>query len=335
MAFTVDRPTATLTQLNLVWTTIRDGMSPDMPSQIQVVAGQSNFSVIDIYDSPSDSLSQGVLYKRDVIRALITRANGRKMGFFQSRYFPDATNAVNSFYIIEVRDGFNQAAPGTSILPNNNFAFKSAFPVRGFYLNQNYKPWLTSGSTNSADIQMTDSISKPSLLLRAKYYVSTNTFSVQSFIQSSGLGTYASNIYASVERFDAKGYGEWNYGIGRTYTATSFLTLYGYNYWYPGSGITLGSIETFDDINWPQGISPGSSASGDIVWGENLTSQIDGISTTFSTDYAYETDTLSVYWNGQRQYSGTITELNSTTFSTSFTPTSGDVLIVDYDKSDS
>ena len=336
MAFTIDRPNATLTQLNLIWTTIRDGMSPHMPSVIQTVAGQSDFSQIDIYDSSSDGLSQNVVYKRDVIRALVTRANGRRVGFFSVRYFPDSSNSVNSFYIIEVRDGFSQGTPATSLLPNNNFMFKSAYPVRNFAFNQNYQPWLTSGSTISTDIQMTDAPTMPALIMRAKYYVATNTFSINAYAQSNGLATYSSNLYASVERFDEKGYSKWNYGAGATYTTTSFLTLYGYNYWYPGAGITLGSVEKFDDINWPQGTAPsGGDSSGDIVWGENITSQIDGITTTFSTTYAYETGTLSVYWNGQRQYAGTIVEINSTTFSTSFTPTSGDVLIVDYDKADS
>lgn len=333
MAFTKNRPTATLTQLNTIWTTLRDGLSPKIPPKIQVVAGQSNFSVIDIYDTPSDPLSRTVLYKKDVIFALLTRANSRKKGFFSASFHPES-NSVNSFYVIDVRDGFSQATVATSLLPTG-YTYSASQNIISFVENRNFNPALTIGVTTGAtNFNILDSANKPALLARAKYYLSTSTLIVESYTQNSGLGTYASNIYGGVERFDSKGYDTFNYGTGKTYTSTAFVTFFGYTYWYPGPGNTLGSIETFDDINWPQGISPGGgSGSEDMVWGEDLTSQITGSTTIFITDYPYETGTLSVYWNGQRQYSGTITEVNSTTFSTSFTPTSGDVLIVDYDKS--
>ena len=76
--------------------------------------------------------------------------------------------------------------------------------------------------------------------------------------------------------------------------------------------------------------SGGGGTSGDHHT-ENLSSQITGSATTFTTTYAYESGSLKVYWNGQRQYSGTVTETSSNTFSTTFTPTGGDVLIVDYE----
>jgi len=64
---------------------------------------------------------------------------------------------------------------------------------------------------------------------------------------------------------------------------------------------------------------------------EDLTSYINGERTEFTTANAYEGGTLRVYWNGQRQVRGeTFTETTSTTFTTTFTPNTGDFLIVDY-----
>ena len=51
MALTYNRPDYTATELNTTWTTLRNGLSASMPSAIETVAGQSNFSVIDIYDT--------------------------------------------------------------------------------------------------------------------------------------------------------------------------------------------------------------------------------------------------------------------------------------------
>ncbi len=62
----------------------------------------------------------------------------------------------------------------------------------------------------------------------------------------------------------------------------------------------------------------------------DLSSQCDGAAQTFTTG-KYISGTLRVYWNGQRQTTGeTITEVSTTTFSTTFVPSSTDVLLVDY-----
>ena len=61
MALTLDRPDFTAADLNTVWTTVRNAMSASMPSAIQTVAGQSNFSVIDIYDTgPSQNIGLSI-----------------------------------------------------------------------------------------------------------------------------------------------------------------------------------------------------------------------------------------------------------------------------------
>jgi len=62
----------------------------------------------------------------------------------------------------------------------------------------------------------------------------------------------------------------------------------------------------------------------------DLSSQCDGAIQTFTTG-KYISGTLRVYWNGQRQTTGEqVTEVTTTTFSTTFVPASDDVLLVDY-----
>jgi hypothetical protein len=66
---------------------------------------------------------------------------------------------------------------------------------------------------------------------------------------------------------------------------------------------------------------------------EDLTSQIDGATQNFSLSEAYDSGTLWVYWNGQKQIRGvTFSETGSTTFSTTFTPLIGQALEVVYQK---
>lgn len=75
----------------------------------------------------------------------------------------------------------------------------------------------------------------------------------------------------------------------------------------------------------------GSSGGGTTLKEADLTAQINGSNTTFTLLENYQFGTLRVYYNGIRQRTGdTITEASQSTFTTSFTAQSGDVLIVDY-----
>lgn len=63
----------------------------------------------------------------------------------------------------------------------------------------------------------------------------------------------------------------------------------------------------------------------------NLTSQIDGETQLFTIPENYKATTLRVYWNGIRQIVDvTFTETSNTTFTTTFTPTTGEYLTVEY-----
>jgi len=64
---------------------------------------------------------------------------------------------------------------------------------------------------------------------------------------------------------------------------------------------------------------------------QNLSSQVDGMTTVFTVQEEYTAGSLRVYWNGIRQIvSVSFSETTSTTFTTTFTPSEGDYLAIDY-----
>ena len=65
------------------------------------------------------------------------------------------------------------------------------------------------------------------------------------------------------------------------------------------------------------------------VRGEDLSSQCDDSTTTFTVTNTYKAGSLTVYLNGQR-LSDEVTEVTGTTFSIDTAPFDGDILIVDY-----
>lgn len=74
-----------------------------------------------------------------------------------------------------------------------------------------------------------------------------------------------------------------------------------------------------------------TTTTGAAMQQENISDQCDGSTTSFTVQEAFDGDSLRVYWNGIRQQVGeTVTVTSSTTFSTTFTPSTGDYLFVDY-----
>jgi hypothetical protein len=66
---------------------------------------------------------------------------------------------------------------------------------------------------------------------------------------------------------------------------------------------------------------------------ENLSSQIDGFTATFTSTINYDRDTLHVYYNGQRQFEGiTVTILSNNSFRLSFVPLVGTYVFIDFFK---
>jgi len=66
---------------------------------------------------------------------------------------------------------------------------------------------------------------------------------------------------------------------------------------------------------------------------EDLSSQCDGSTQSFTVQEPFDSDSLRVYWNGVRQQIGeTITVTSLDTFTTTFTPGSDHYLFIDYSK---
>jgi len=74
----------------------------------------------------------------------------------------------------------------------------------------------------------------------------------------------------------------------------------------------------------------GGIESGDQVFGENLTSQVNGSNVNFVVSTSFVSGSLRVYRNGQRMTDTQITETGRSTFSTSDLLSSGEVLYIDY-----
>jgi|TARA_Y100000401_G_scaffold114819_1_gene117419 hypothetical protein len=63
----------------------------------------------------------------------------------------------------------------------------------------------------------------------------------------------------------------------------------------------------------------------------DLSSQINGVTQSFVTPLAFNTDSLVVYYNGVRQRTGVeISIVDARNFTTTFTPQSGTVLVAVY-----
>jgi hypothetical protein len=78
--------------------------------------------------------------------------------------------------------------------------------------------------------------------------------------------------------------------------------------------------------------SPFEPAGGGVVnlEYEDISSQTDGSTQSFTVSSNYVSGTLQVYWNGLLQLFSDIVETSSNTFSTSFTPSANDHLVVIY-----
>lgn len=64
---------------------------------------------------------------------------------------------------------------------------------------------------------------------------------------------------------------------------------------------------------------------------ENVSSQVNSERTNFTISGNYETNSLRVYYNGVRQVQGEhFTETTDSSFSTNFTPQTGDFINVEY-----
>lgn len=173
------------------------------------------------------------------------------------------------------------------------------------------------------------------------YTISTGAITYAKYVTSSSGQSWFNDGYLGTEQFDGLGFDEWDSGNKRIITRLEL----GISKDLPdGFGNKLSDwfvyapTELTDEDDWTgysEGVTPSiPSCSTDSLndVSEEITSQINGVVTEFTLSQSYESGSLKVYWNGQRQGTPTITELTATTFRTSFVPVIGNVLLVDYTK---
>lgn len=318
MALTLNRPDFTATELNTAFTNVRNAVATYLPARILTVAGTSNFVDLDIFDG--GNIGGTVFTISDSINALAALANERQAGFFTVAFDPD-----NSAYVIEV-SGYIRSLTLSDI--NQNIIYKGNGVDDRTLRSRGVTVTSSSFSFNNTK---DEDVTQLSLYARVHYFASGGTHMGTSFSVSGGLANAPTNALGCYEIYDNKGYEQWNLGVATTVNMTAFTSiLKGYEQWDLGIGTTLGAIEYFD-CGWDEGVRP--IVEGVVRIEENVTSQIDGSKTLFTTKRPYKKGTLQVMWNGQVQYEGTISEVSSTTFRTTFTATSGDVLIITYEQS--
>jgi len=321
MALTLNRPDYTATQLNTAFTNVRTALAAVLPARILTVTGTSNFTALDIYDA--GEFGGSVISLDDAIGALVDLANTRNAGFFTFNH--DHSIGAAGAHIIEVYGLVDKPTLNTL---NRNIG-RSPEMERRTFIDANPKSVSLSAFTGTASSTFGSPGELP-LYARVYYFSSGGTNMSYSFDTDGGLSDAPSNALGGYEVFTDKGYNEWFAGVSTTINIASFSTLLmGYDNWNIGTGTTIGNTEYFE-CGWSEGVSP-------IVVGvtrieENITSQINGSTTSFSTERPFKKGTLQAIWNGQVQYEGTISETSSSTFTSTFTPSPGDVLIITYEQ---
>ena len=247
----------------------------------------------------------------------------------------DVAEALNT---IARRDGF--AASFNFDVADPDFATGSTISLSVRTLDQKY----ASGGTNLSFFQFDRNL-RTAAPRKPEFYrigssvtvgVTTDSFSINRSNNSGGW--FADSLICS-EDFSIGGSDGWfGAGTGATLmieTFGQFKNDEGSGQWDYGSSTRVGKRETFDD-GWPYVVPPQSSCSGSASgseFNENLSSQITGANSTFSTSNQYVSGTLRVYWNGQRlraSSTGQVIETGPSSFATNFVPSSSTELIVDY-----
>ncbi len=101
-----------------------------------------------------------------------------------------------------------------------------------------------------------------------------------------------------------------------------------------GSDLEIEFTENLLNVSYGELVSiTNNYGAGVSVIGEISNGTIDGSNATFTTDYDFDPDTVQVFYNGLAQYNPThYTTSGVTTITLNFSPASGDVLTVNYDR---
>lgn len=345
MAFTYDREDYTAADLNTVWSDAISSISGILPPDIRILESGLKFDDLVPIEGKYTRRVNG---PRDVLKAVTHFAGLSGFSGNWKAVTTGSTQMDESF--LSIKNRFNQI--------NENYDFNGAMlknPSQAISYAQGYlrNPDLFEANldptvenkifqiqknqqgnlkrSNFGEFSLTGITSPSPAGITTIFSVTGLTYTSTKQISNSSLGWFEDS-YIDVEKFSSEiGYDQWYLGVGTTITQESNWFGTGFLQWNYGTAYLLGDVEKFTDSNWPEGISPSPGGGSGSEISENLSSQINGVTNTFSTSEQYVSGSLRAYYNGQRMVKDvTFTELTSTTFRLTFVPTSGDVLNVDY-----
>lgn len=359
--FTFNRTDYTASDLNTVFSNIVSTIAPNLSPELRVnPINNALFDDLDFTDGTTDAMS--VNRPNDVVRFVAETA--MTCGFNGVWSATGVSNSENTLSIRTrpVRPSFQKEFSFEEYVDIQKRILEVQFRYNEQEYNHVYNSYINSAwysrqQNIRKDIESRQTYkqySNYSRTVRPKgtgstFYLETRfvltgltynstlsdlSYSSYKFRTGTKLGWPQVNVI-SKETFDGLGYDQWAIGAATTITMESNWLGTGFNQWHLGTNYAIGNAETFDSFDWGQGTTPSRSNSTSLKT-TNLTSQIDGITNTFTMPEEYTTGSLKVYFNGQRQIVGVdVTELSSTTFSLSFVPSSPDMLNVDYNSSTS
>lgn len=292
MPLTFDRPNVTAATLNSLWSTLVSRVAPTLPTPIRDPNGDGSTVFDNIDLDEADPEARLVVSPEDLVGAIIAKGNA----FGGARWLRSSLDNSIAGDRIEVRESYTQT--GTTLA--SSLAARSVLP-RAYSFTE-VQPIGSTGLTITAARVVSDA--------------------------PSGWGL--TTAIGEVETFAGLGFVEWNPGEPGLVTEIESFDGVGLDQWSPGSVFLLGETESLWS-GWPAGTQPVIPSGGQCLDSSDLTSQVDGIRSSFTVPEVFEAGTLRVYLNGQRLSGSMVTEDSTTSFTLSqITAVVGDTLVVDY-----
>ena len=313
MGLTLNRSLYTFTELNDYFGMAKVAIGETLPSGVRVDSAGVAFEDIDINES--DDIAGDIETPEDLLEAIASLGSpGRDI------------------YIDVKTDNLAGAAITTFV---NVYGTSGEIPrdMRDFnFANIEETSMQQLVFSNKATSYIGNPFSTTSNLFAQITFSGLSTISLSRFISNSTNGWFSDNFFGG-EQYNGAGIEFWGVSaLTNGLVGTTFSTIYLYS-----SGIGQWTNQKkyglTEEDNWggfPEGISPSSGDSKCSSVEEDLSTQVDGTATTFSTSREFVSDCLHVYWNGQRLRKGVeFNVINSTQFTTTFTPTLGTSIFVD------
>ena len=322
MPLTLNRNTYTSTQLNDFFVEARNQIATVLPYELRVVNG---LAFDDLSIDETDDIASEIEDYDDILKAIQYMGTKDRPLYIEYRRDPDdATNVVANMY----RSSDFEASVQEKEFDAERQQILT--PYQGRQRKQNNEMVRGIWSEQIRDEMPLLRPFQINLVSQVKFSGETTISALPEQTKFAN-GWYGQGFYGQ-ETFSGSGFNEWNIDVdrltvGTTYTIGNFDAL-GTNQWIVGDKFSYTDENSWD--KFPAGVSPSDTTGSCNQITEDLTSQVNGERTVFTTTTPFATDCLHVYWNGQRLRSGSeYTVSSSSTFTTTFVPDAGTAIFVD------